>query len=143
LNDRRSGLEDEKSKIVFTNGCFDILHVGHVRLLKAAKELGDRLIVGLNSDVSYRKNRDVDPINNEDHRREVLAALACVDEVLLFDEETPAELIEKIRPDMLVKGSDYEPDEVIGRALAGAVACIDTGYDSHTTDIALKIRLAR
>jgi D-beta-D-heptose 7-phosphate kinase/D-beta-D-heptose 1-phosphate adenosyltransferase len=108
-------------------------------MLQAAKNLGDWLIVGLNSDVSYRKNRDVNPINNEQHRLEILEALGCVDDVEIFDEETPEALISRIKPDVLVKGSEYKPDEVVGREHAGVVACIDSSYDAHTTDILLKI----
>jgi D-beta-D-heptose 7-phosphate kinase/D-beta-D-heptose 1-phosphate adenosyltransferase len=104
-------------KVVFTNGCFDLLHVGHVRLLREAAALGDFLVVGLNSDASVRQLKGpARPINPECDRAELLAALECVDAVTVFDAETPLELIQAIRPDVLVKGGDYRPDEVVGRA---------------------------
>ncbi len=104
-------------KVVFTNGCFDILHVGHARLLRKAAECGDALIVGLNSDASVRRLKGpTRPINDQDARAELLAALGCVDVVAVFEDDTPLSLIEAIRPDVLVKGGDYRPDEVVGRA---------------------------
>jgi D-beta-D-heptose 7-phosphate kinase/D-beta-D-heptose 1-phosphate adenosyltransferase len=104
-------------KVVFTNGCFDVLHVGHVRLLREAAALGDFLVVGLNSDASVRQLKGpARPINPGGDRAELLAALECVDAVTVFDAETPLELIEAIRPDVLVKGGDYQPDEVVGRS---------------------------
>jgi D-beta-D-heptose 7-phosphate kinase/D-beta-D-heptose 1-phosphate adenosyltransferase len=102
--------------VVFTNGCFDLLHVGHIRLLREAAALGDYLIVGLNSDASVRLLKGpTRPINPEDARAEVLAALECVDAVTVFDEETPRDLIATIVPDVLVKGGDYRPEQVVGR----------------------------
>jgi D-beta-D-heptose 7-phosphate kinase/D-beta-D-heptose 1-phosphate adenosyltransferase len=102
--------------VVFTNGCFDLLHPGHVRLLREAAALGDFLVVGLNSDESVRRLKGAArPVNPQDARAEVLAALECVDAVTVFDEETPLELIQAVRPDVLVKGGDYRPDEVVGR----------------------------
>ena len=94
---------------VFTNGCFDFLHVGHVRMLQAARELGDHLIVAINSDASVLANRGRLPVNCAEYRMEVLAALRCVDDVLIFDETTPEDIIQAVAPDVLVKGSDYEP----------------------------------
>jgi D-beta-D-heptose 7-phosphate kinase/D-beta-D-heptose 1-phosphate adenosyltransferase len=103
--------------IVFTNGCFDLLHVGHVRLLREAAALGDYLVVGLNSDASVRRLKGPSrPINPAGDRAELLASLECVDAVTVFDAETPLELIEVLRPDVLVKGGDYRPDQVVGRA---------------------------
>jgi rfaE bifunctional protein nucleotidyltransferase chain/domain len=106
--------EDGKS-IVFTNGCFDILHVGHVRYLSAARSEGDILVVGLNSDKSVRsiknKNR---PIVNQDQRGEVLASLECVDYITIFDYPDPLELIRTLKPDVLVKGADWKEEEIIG-----------------------------
>jgi D-beta-D-heptose 7-phosphate kinase/D-beta-D-heptose 1-phosphate adenosyltransferase len=103
--------------IVFTNGCFDLLHPGHVRLLRQAAALGDFLIVGLNSDSSVRRLKGPDrPINSAESRAEVLSALEAVDAIVVFDDDTPIELIEAIRPDVLVKGGDYQPEEVVGRA---------------------------
>jgi D-beta-D-heptose 7-phosphate kinase / D-beta-D-heptose 1-phosphate adenosyltransferase len=108
-------------KIVFTNGCFDLLHVGHSRLLGQAARLGDFLVVGLNSDESVRRLKgDSRPVNRENERAELLAALACVDAVTVFEEDTPLALIESVRPDVLVKGGDYRPEEVVGREVVEA-----------------------
>jgi rfaE bifunctional protein nucleotidyltransferase chain/domain len=105
-------------KIVFTNGCFDLLHVGHVRYLQEAASLGDCLIVGLNNDRSVREIKGPRrPLIAEDQRAEVLAALACVGYVVLFDEADPFKLIESIRPDILVKGADWSLDKIIGADL--------------------------
>ena len=100
--------------IVFTNGCFDVLHRGHVEYLEASKKLGSRLVIGLNSDESVRRLKPDRPINNQDDRRAVLLALRCVDEVVIFDEDTPCELIQRIKPDILTKGGDYKPEQVVG-----------------------------
>jgi rfaE bifunctional protein nucleotidyltransferase chain/domain len=103
-------------RIVFTNGVFDILHPGHVRYLQAARAHGDVLIVGLNSNASVRRNKGSGrPINPETERAEVLAALACVDAVSIFDEDTPADIIRRVQPDILVKGSDWPADQIVGR----------------------------
>ena len=127
-------------KIVFTNGCFDILHVGHVSYLEKAARLGRHLVVGLNSDTSVRKLKgDVRPLVHELDRARVLAALACVDAVVLFEQDTPMELIEKIRPDILVKGGDYKPEEVAGREYAGEVRIIDFEDGYSTTGIVEQI----
>ena len=108
--------DHEKQKIVFTNGCFDILHVGHIRYLQEAARLGDVLIVGLNSDSSVKRLKGSErPINNENERAEMLVALGFVDYVMIFDEDTPLELIKTIRPDVIVKGGDYTPDNVVGK----------------------------
>ena len=104
-------------RIVFTNGCFDLLHVGHTRLLEKAKSLGDLLIVGLNSDRSVRRLKGVGrPVNSQSARAEVLSSLAAVDYVILFSEETPEKLIRAIRPDLLVKGGDWKGKRVVGKA---------------------------
>ena len=106
-------LKSQGKKLVFTNGCFDILHVGHVRYLNAARELGDCLIVGLNSDASVRQLKGLTrPVNTEDDRAEVLAALACIDYVLVFSEETAESLVAEIRPDIYAKGGDYSVDRL-------------------------------
>jgi len=112
LERRRS----HKQRIVFTNGCFDILHVGHIQYLREARAQGDLLVVGLNTDFSVRRQNKAPnrPINDEASRAEMLAALETVDFVCLFNEETPAEIIEAVRPDVLVKGADYRPDQVVG-----------------------------
>jgi D-beta-D-heptose 7-phosphate kinase/D-beta-D-heptose 1-phosphate adenosyltransferase len=107
--------------IVFTNGVFDLLHVGHLRYLQQARELGDALIVGLNSDRSVRANKgESRPVTPEAERAEILEALACVDGVVVFDEETPHDLIAAIQPDVLVKGADWAEDAIVGRDLVEA-----------------------
>ncbi len=105
----------QKKIIVFTNGCFDLLHVGHVRYLKQAKSLGDILIVGVNTDASVKKLKGpYRPIQNENDRAEILASLAAVTHTLLFAEETPLQLIQKIKPDVLVKGGDWKIEQIVG-----------------------------
>lgn len=102
-------------KIVFTNGCFDLLHVGHVRYLQEARRLGDLLVVGVNSDASTKRLKGpTRPIQNENDRAEILAALACVDYTVVFEEDTPAELIRRVKPDILVKGGDWKIDQIVG-----------------------------
>lgn len=128
-------------KIVFTNGCFDLLHVGHIRYLAAARLHGNRLIVGLNSDESFRVCKKREPINCEQWRYEMLMALECVDEVRIFNEETPEALLAKILPDVLVKGPDYSPHEVLGREYAKKTICLEVGAQIHTSDLIEKIRL--
>ncbi len=125
-------------RIVFTNGCFDILHVGHIRLLEAARRKGDRLVVGLNRDDSVRRLKGpLRPIVGEDERARVLAALSAVDAVVLFAEDTPLRLIEDIRPDVLVKGGDYAEEQVVGarevRAWGGRVELIPLVPGASTT----------
>jgi len=107
--------------VVFTNGVFDLLHVGHLRYLQQARELGDALIVGLNSDRSVRVNKgESRPVTPEAERAEILEALACVDGVVVFDQETPHELIAAIQPDVLVKGADWAEDAIVGRDIVEA-----------------------
>ena len=110
-----NNLKSEKKKIVFTNGCFDLLHVGHIRYLSNAKKLGDFLIVGLNSDESVKilkgQNR---PINQFEDRAMLLSALRSVDLVIMFEEQTPENLINKVVPDVLVKGGDYDIEDIAG-----------------------------
>ena len=107
--------------VVFTNGVFDLLHPGHVRYLQQARALGDLLIVGLNSDTSVRGIKGPGrPINTERERAEVLLALACVDGVVIFEEETPHAIISTLQPDVLVKGADWGPDEIVGRDVVEA-----------------------
>lgn len=106
-------LKQQNKTIVTTNGCFDILHVGHVRYLQEAKKLGDVLIIALNSDSSVRILKGpTRPINNESDRAEVLAALSCVDYVVIFEEQTPVNLLARIKPDIHTKGGDYNPDNL-------------------------------
>lgn len=124
-------------RIVFTNGVFDILHPGHLRYLQAARAHGDLLIVGLNSDASVRRNKGPErPINPEAERAEVLAALSCVDAVSIFDEDTPADVIRRVQPDVLVKGADWPADQIVGRdtveARGGRVVLepVEQGYST-------------
>lgn len=127
-------------KVVFTNGCFDILHVGHVTYLEKARNLGKHLIVGLNTDASVRRLKgETRPLVHELDRARVLAALACVDAVVLFNQDTPTELIEQIRPDILVKGGDYTPEQVAGREYAGEVRIINFEDGYSTTGVVEKI----
>jgi D-beta-D-heptose 7-phosphate kinase/D-beta-D-heptose 1-phosphate adenosyltransferase len=131
--------------VVFTNGVFDLLHPGHVRYLKAARSYGDALIVGLNSDRSVRANKGPGrPVIPEDERAEVLSALACVDAVALFDEQTPAAIIEAIQPDVLVKGADWPADQIVGReaveARGGRVIRVPVEAGYSTSGILERIR---
>ena len=132
-------------KIVFTNGCFDILHAGHVTYLKQAKALGDILVIGLNSDLSVKKLKgEGRPVVTEKDRALVLSALRSVDFVVLFDEETPYELINSIKPDFLVKGGDYTPDNIVGADIVtgsgGQVVVIPFVEGKSSTSILDKIR---
>lgn len=123
-------------KIVFTNGCFDILHRGHVEYLQKAKELGDLLVIGLNGDSSVKRLKGENrPINNEKDRAIILSALECVDYIIIFYEDTPFELIKKLRPDILVKGGDYKIENVIGREYAKETILIDFVEGYSTTKI--------
>lgn len=127
-------LRKQNKKIIFTNGCFDILHKGHVTYLNSAKALGDILIVGLNSDDSVRRLKGENrPINDHDDRAYILSALECVDYVVIFDEDTPYELIERVKPDVLVKGADYEGKEVVGSDIAKQTVLIDFVEGKSTT----------
>lgn len=132
-------------RIVFTNGCFDILHTGHVRYLKAARSLGDCLAVGLNSDVSVRRLKGPErPVNAEADRAEVLDALFAVDYVTIFDEPTAEDLIARIRPDVYVKGGDYTldslPEAKIVQQYGGRVAFVDLVPGRSTTKVIEKLR---
>lgn len=135
-------LKMKHQRIVFTNGCFDIIHRGHVTYLREARKLGDILIVGVNSDGSVRKLKGKNrPLNNELDRMEILASLEFVDYVVLFKEETPYNLIKAIRPDILVKGGDYKVNEVAGREFAGDVKILPFVEGYSTTDIFEKSKL--
>ena len=110
-----SMLKKRNRRIIFTNGCFDILHAGHVHYLEQAKKLGDELVVGLNSDSSVKNLKGEDrPINNLDQRAKVLSSLECVDKIVSFSEATPIKLIKAIKPDVIVKGGDYKVKDVVG-----------------------------
>ena len=144
----RAELSKQKSigsRIVFTNGCFDILHAGHVSYLKKAKELGDRLVVGINSDESVRRLKgNGRPINKLEDRIAVLSALDCVDEVIPFEEDTPLELIKRVHPDVLVKGNDYTVENIVGAdfvlSYGGDVKTIPLLQGRSTTGIAKRMR---
>ena len=130
------GLRARGERIVFTNGCFDIIHRGHVSYLKRTADLGDKLIVGLNSDASVRRLKgEGRPVNDQDSRAEVLAALEAVDHVVVFDDDTPYELIKSIRPDILTKGGDYTPETVVGSEFAGETVIIPLVEGHSTTSI--------
>ncbi len=137
-------LRDSGQRIVFTNGCFDILHVGHVRYLIAARSEGDVLVVGLNSDASVRTIKPGNrPIVNQNQRAEVLASLACVDYVTVFDEPDPLNLIRAVNPDVLVKGADWEEGDIVGADVVkdhgGKVVRVDFVPDISTSRIIQKI----
>lgn len=130
----------QNEKIVFTNGCFDILHRGHIQYLCDARSRGDLLVVGVNSDASVRRLKgDTRPINSQNDRAFLLENLSCVDFVVIFDEDTPRNLIEKIRPDVLIKGGDYSPESVVGREFAREVAISPLLENYSTTKIVQKI----
>ncbi len=145
LKETLQGLQRRGRRVVFTNGCFDLLHPGHVRYLQKARAEGDLLVVALNSDRSVRAIKGEDrPILKQDERAEVMAALECVDFVTIFDEETPQSIIQELLPDVLVKGGDWALDKIIGRDIVeskgGKVIPIqyETGYS--TSSIIARIR---
>lgn len=127
-------------KIVFTNGCFDILHAGHVSVLEFSRSKGDVLVVGLNSDASVRRLKGpTRPVNKQADRALVLAALESVSYVSIFKEDTPYNLIKAVRPDVLVKGGDYKPSEIVGREFAGKVVRFALLKGRSTTGIIKKV----
>jgi rfaE bifunctional protein nucleotidyltransferase chain/domain len=132
-------------RLVFTNGCFDLLHPGHIRSLEEARSLGDVLIVGLNADASVRELKGARrPVIPENERAEILAALECVDAVVIFSEATPRETIVRLLPDVLVKGGDWGSDKIVGReeveAAGGCVVSVPVVSGYSTTEILRKIR---
>ena len=138
-------LHRDARRLVFTNGVFDIVHPGHVRYLRDARALGDALVVAVNSDRSVRANKGPGrPINPEQERAEVLAALASVDAVVLFDEDTPREVIARLQPDVLVKGSDWAASDIVGRdvveARGGRVVRMDFAAGFSTTKLIEQVR---
>ena len=142
---RLDTLRRQGKRIVFTNGCFDLIHPGHVRYLRAAKRLGDVLVVALNSDVSVRRLKGPSrPLVPEGDRCQVIAALEMVDYVTLFDEDTPYELIKQLGPDVLVKGGDWKPDDIVGadivRARGGVVRSLRFAQGYSTTRLVERIR---
>ncbi len=134
-------------RIVFTNGVFDLLHPGHVRYLQHARSLGDLLIVGLNADVSVSRNKGPGrPITPESERAEVLAALECVDAVVIFSQATPAEIVRLVQPDILVKGADWPADQIVGRdtveSRGGTVVLVTVEQGYSTSSIIDRVRSA-
>lgn len=132
-------------RLVFTNGCFDLLHAGHVRLLAAARAFGDFLVVGVNSDASVRRLKGPErPVLGLEERAELLAALRAVDLVAAFEEDTPLELIRCVRPHVIVKGGDWSPDQVVGRevveAAGGRVEIVPLAAGLSTTALLRRIR---
>ena len=135
----------KSQKIVFTNGCFDLLHLGHIDYLSKAKDLGDVLIIGINTDDSVRRLKgDTRPITNEKSRATIIASLQFVTAVVLFDEDTPYNLIQQVQPDVLVKGSDYKPEDIVGydivKAKGGEIVTIDFLEGYATSAIEKRIR---
>lgn len=132
--------------IVFTNGCFDILHRGHVEYLTQARDLGDVMVLGLNTDSSVKRlgKSPERPINNEETRAVILAGLECIDAIVLFDEDTPYELIKFVQPDVLVKGDDYKPEDIVGydivTAKGGKVITIPLVKGFSTTNLISKMK---
>ncbi len=139
---------DEKKTVVFTNGCFDILHVGHIRLLNASRDLGDLLVVGVNSDGSVRRLKGPSrPLVNDAERAEVIAALEAVDYVVVFDEDTPVELIGELKPDIHVKGGDYDinsiPEASVVKSYGGVLYSFKLVEGHSTTEIIRKMEESR
>jgi D-beta-D-heptose 7-phosphate kinase/D-beta-D-heptose 1-phosphate adenosyltransferase len=145
LKDKLEELRKKGKKIAFTNGCFDILHVGHVRYLREAKKTADVLVLAINSDSSIRSIKgEKRPLMNEKERAEILAALECIDFVTIFHELTPLELINYLKPDILIKGGDWPEEKVVGREeikkWGGRVAIIPEVEGKSTTNIVEKIK---
>ncbi len=131
--------------MVFTNGCFDLVHPGHVAMLEASAAQGDRLVVAINSDASVRRLKGQDrPIQDETARARVIGAIRCVDLVVIFEEDTPLEIISALLPDVLVKGADYRPDEVVGAdvvtANGGRLVLVDLVAGRSTSALVAKAR---
>ena len=148
LIDQLNAWQKEGCKIVFSNGCFDILHFGHIDYLARAADFGDKMVIGLNTDRSVSKIKGPSrPINDERSRGMVLAALEFVSAIILFDEPTPYELIRLVQPDVLVKGADYKPEEIVGydivTAKGGVVKTIPFVDGYSTTKIEQRIRNAQ
>lgn len=138
-------LQKSGKRVVFTNGCFDLIHPGHVRYLERARTLGDILVVAVNSDDSVlRLKGEGRPILSDNHRCEIIGSLHCVDYVTVFSEDTPLQIIEQLRPDVLVKGGDWPIDQIVGRATVeasgGRVVAIDFEEGFSTTSIINRIR---
>ncbi|OGS11695.1 MAG: hypothetical protein A2234_08370 [Elusimicrobia bacterium RIFOXYA2_FULL_58_8] len=136
----RAALRRKGKKAVFTNGCFDVIHAGHIATLETARSAGDFLFLGLNSDASVRRLKGPSrPLNKAGDRARVLAAMAAVDAVVIFTADTPLELIKALRPDVLVKGADYRRETVVGAGFAGRVLLIPLVKGRSTTALAAKL----
>lgn len=136
---------DSGCKLVFTNGCFDLLHLGHIDYLEKSRQLGDKLVLGLNTDASVKKLKgETRPLQDEMARARIMASLLFVDAVVFFEEDTPYELIRMVQPDILVKGDDYTPDTIVGAdiviAKGGSVKTIPLVKGYSTTNIVEKIK---
>jgi D-beta-D-heptose 7-phosphate kinase/D-beta-D-heptose 1-phosphate adenosyltransferase len=140
LKDTVSALKKRGKRVVFTNGCFDIIHIGHIRYLREAKKLGDILLIGLNSDTSVSKIKPGRPVVPEEQRSEVLSTLDMVDYITLFNEGTPYALIKEIKPDVLVKGADWKAEEIIGKDIVREVRTIPFVEGISSSEIIRKIR---
>ena len=125
--------------VVFTNGCFDVLHRGHIDYLEKSKKLGTKLVIGLNSDASVRRLKIGRPINTQEDRKSVLLSLRCVDEVIIFDDDTPLNLIQSLKPDILTKGGDYTVSEVVGSDIVPQTVIIPFLPGYSTTNILNKM----
>lgn len=141
LSRRLSSLRERGKKIVFTNGCFDIIHPGHVKVFRFAKSLGDTLVVGVNTDASVRKLKGPSrPVSDEKSRALVVSAMESVDYVVLFGEDTPIKIIKRIRPDVLVKGADYSAGKIVGAEYAGKVVRVPLAGNHSTTRLISRIK---
>ena len=140
IKDITTQRKNEGKRVVFTNGCFDIIHAGHVRYLTEAKKLGDILVIGLNSDSSVSTIKPGRPIIPEQQRAEVLSALSMVDYITLFNEDTPYGLIKEIKPDILVKGADWDIKNIVGSDIVKEVHTIPFVEGISTTEIIKKIQ---
>ena len=125
--------------IVFTNGCFDVLHRGHIDYLEKSKKLGTKLVIGLNSDASVRRLKIGRPINTQEDRKSVLLSLRCVDEVIIFDDDTPLNLIQSLKPNIITKGGDYKVSEVVGSDIVPQTVIIPFLPGYSTTNILNKM----
>ncbi|RLC51962.1 MAG: D-glycero-beta-D-manno-heptose 1-phosphate adenylyltransferase [Candidatus Cloacimonadota bacterium] len=145
ITDLVNKLKNQNRRIVFTNGCFDIIHAGHVQYLQEAKALGDILIIGLNSDASVKRLKGAErPVNNQNDRAIVLSALKSVDYIVVFDEDTPYDLIKQIKPDILVKGGDWPENKIVGhdivKANGGIVKSLSFRPGNSSTSIIEKMK---
>lgn len=145
LNSKLAYWKFKGNRVVFTNGCFDIIHLGHVDYLSKARDLGDVLIIGLNTDNSVSRIKGPSrPVNNETARANILSSFNFVDAIFLFDEETPYDLINKVKPDILVKGSDYNPEDIVGydivKSTGGNIETIDFLEGYSTSSIIKKLK---